>query len=255
LTSDDPNRYRPLLMGRARIAVVPPAPPSGWAGGAAGARLFDGGALGAGGALLRAMAAFTPNLVVHLQDFSGLAPEGVGGTEGASGAGGSAGGLAGAGLRMVESFHLAPDLHRRLGAGGEGGEGRRTWLGRPSALAKELTAHPDARIGGRVQRHVFGKGYRVFAAGAEQMVQAEDPSWPAAIRLAPGRYVPRLEWRRLGAASLGEIALARFGALAVCGQTFPNPPAERAGAAVALAEAAVLHRLNLVTGPEAGGAA
>jgi hypothetical protein len=255
LTSDDPNRYRPLLMGRARIAVVPPGPPAGTAGGPAGPRLFDGGALGASGALLRAMAAFTPNLVVHLQDFSGLGADGMDGMDGASGAEGLGWRLGGAGLRMVESFHLAPDLHRRLGAGGEGGEGRRTWLGRPSALARELAAHPDARVGGRVQRHVLVQGYRVFATGAEQMVQAEDPSWPAAIRLAPGRYVPRLEWRRLGAASLGEMALARFGALAVCGQTFPNPPAERAGAAVALAEAAVLHRLNLVTGLETGGAA
>ena len=67
--------------------------------------------------------------------------------------------------------------------------------------------------------------------------------------------MPRLEWRRLGAASLGEIALSRYGALALCGQAFDNPPAERAGAAVALAEGAVIHRLALVTGVEAGGGA
>jgi hypothetical protein len=191
------------------------------------------------------MAAFTPTLVVHLQDWAG--------TGGA--AEDSAPALAGAGLRMVESFHLDAELHRRLGAVGEGGEGWRTWLGRPSALAREVAAHPDARVGGRARDHVVRQGYRAFDAGAEAMVQASDPSWPATVRLATGRYVPRLEWRRLGGASLGEIALARYGALALCGQTFQNPPAERAGAAVALAEAAVLHRLGLVTGVEAGGAA
>ena len=243
LVSDSPNRYRPLLMGRARIAVVPPAGASG--AGYGGPRLLDGATLGADGALLRAMAAFTPTLVVHLQDWAG--------TGGAAEDGAPA--LAGAGLRMVESFHLGAELHRRLGAAGEGGEGRRTWLGRPSALSRELAAHPDARVGERAQGHLRRQGYRTFDAGAEASVQATDPSWPATVRLAPGRFVPRLEWRRLGGASLGEIALARYGALALCGQTFENPPAERAGAAVALAEAAVLHRLALVTGVEAGGAA
>jgi hypothetical protein len=106
-----------------------------------------------------------------------------------------------------------------------------------------------------VQRHVQRQGYRVFDGTAEGAVQAGDSSWPATVRLAAGRYAPRLEWRRLGGASLGEIALARYGALALCGQTFENPAAERAGAAVAMAEAAVLHRLGLVTGAEAGGAA
>jgi hypothetical protein len=161
--------------------------------------------------------------------------------------------LAGAGLRLVESFHLAPELHRRLGAVGEGGEGLRTWLGRPSALARELTAHPDARSGASARRHVVRQGYRVFEPSAETAAARDDPSWPAVVRLAAGRYVPRLEWRRLGGASLGEIALARYGALSLCGQTFDNPVAERAGAAVALAEAAVIARLAM--GIETGGAA
>ncbi|HEX2516226.1 MAG TPA: hypothetical protein VH257_16075, partial [Chloroflexota bacterium] len=75
-----------------------------------------------------------------------------------------------------------------------------------------------------------------------------DPSWKALLRLAPGRYVPRLEWRRLGTASVGELALSRCGALALCGQAFDNPPAERAGAAVALAEGAVIAHLGLDPG-------
>ena len=148
----------------------------------------------------------------------------------------------------MESFYLTPDLLRRLAAVEEGGARLRTWLGRPTALARELAAHPDARTGARARRHVARQGYRLFEAPSERLAARHDPSWKALLRLGPGRYVPRLEWRRLGAASVGEIALSRCGALALCGQTFEGPPAERAGAAVALAEGAVIARLGLDPG-------
>ena len=241
LTSDVPNRYRPLLLGRAQIAVVPPVLPPGAPPGAPSAGgpapALDAGAVPGGGPLLRAMEGFRPSLVVHLQDLT-PAPDGAGGQ----------GPLAGAGLRLLESFYLAPELLRRLAAVEDGGARRRTWLGRPTALARELAAHPDARTGARARRHVERQGYRLFEAPAERLAARHDPSWKALLRLAPGRYVPRLEWRRLGAASVGELALSRCGALALCGQAFDNPPAERAGAAVALAEGAVIARLGLDPG-------
>jgi hypothetical protein len=242
LTSDVPNRYRPLLLGRAQIAVVPPAPagapsaPEVWPA-------LDAGAVPGGGPLLRAMEGFYPSLVVHLQDLS-PALTGVG--PGGQGPGPSP--LAGAGLRLLESFYLAPDLLRRLGAVEDGGARLRTWLGRPTPLARELAGHPDARTGARARRHVERQGYRLFEGASERLAARHDPSWKALLRLAPGRYVPRLEWRRLGAASVGELALSRCGALALCGQTFDSPPAERAGAAVALAEGAVIARLGLDPG-------
>jgi hypothetical protein len=238
LVGGTPNRYRPLLLGRARLAIGAPAARDGWTPALAAAPpappVLDAGALGLTPDLLRAMDAFKPTLVVHLQDWAGEE--------------GSPTGLAGAGLRVVESFHLAPELHRRLDGIGEGGERLRTWLGRPSALARDLAAHPDARTGARARQHVARLGHGVFAVGAEAQARRGDPSWPAVSRLAPGRYVPRLEWRRLGAASLGELALSRYGALALCGQLFDQPVAERAGAAIALAEAAILYRLGLETG-------
>ena len=67
------------------------------------------------------------------------------------------------------------------------------------------------------------------------------------LRLETGRYAPRLEWRRLQAASLAEAALARYGALGLCAQTAYGSPPERAGAALAFAEGAILQYLGIAT--------
>lgn len=256
LTGDGLSRYRPLLMGRARIAVVPPWPVgigSGAddaapvrAGTVRGRRgvppLLETSALSQWPGLLAALDDFAPTLVVQLQDWGGEAGEWTGMGLGRAGNQAPAA-LAGAGLRLVESFFLAAELHQRLGEGGA----RRTWLGRPTPLARALAGHPDARTGAHVRRYVTRMGYRVFDTLSEKSMVEGDPTWSAALRLEPGRYVPRLEWRRLGAASLGEVALDRYGALGLCGQTFDNPATERAGAALAMAEAALIYRLGLST--------
>ena len=93
-------------------------------------------------------------------------------------------------------------------------------------------------------RYVARMGYQTLGARAESRA-AGDASAAATVRLAVGRYAPRLEWRRLGGTSLGELSLARHGAPALCGQVFDGHAVDRAGAALALAEAAVLCRLNL----------
>ncbi|MGH2370146.1 MAG: hypothetical protein ACRDI2_18380, partial [Chloroflexota bacterium] len=141
-------------------------------------------------------------------------------------------------------YYLPPDLHRAVGEG----RAHRTWLGRPTALARALAAHPEARVGSRARTHVARMGYRLFESAWERRAARTDPSWVAVARVAPGRFVPRPEWRRLGAASLGEIALDRYGALAICGQAFDNPVEERVGEALALAEGAIIHGLGLETG-------
>ena len=124
---------------------------------------------------------------------------------------------------------------------------RRTWLGRPLRWPGNWRR---ARTpgSGRGRGATSPPGLPLFEAPAEHLAARHDPSWKALLRLAPGALRPRLEWRRLGAASVGEIALSRCGALALCGQTFESPPAERAGAAVALAEGAVIARLGLDPG-------
>ena len=68
-----------------------------------------------------------------------------------------------------------------------------------------------------------------------------------AKRLAPGRYAVREEWRRLGGASLCEVALARYGATGLCAQTLGGGRDERAAALLAAAEGALLFHLGLET--------
>ncbi len=178
-SGSEPSRYRQLALTRARLAVVGPCA-------AARARnraapLLDGGMLGASGAVLAAMDRFAPALVVHLQDWGADAS----GVEQALGAGSSG---QGAGrLRLVESFYLEPGLHRQLATGA-----RRRW-GRPTALARALATHPEARLGQQVHRHVVRMGAPVEAGGSGS---ARDPAPEGAIRLAPGRYAVRAECSR-----------------------------------------------------------
>jgi hypothetical protein len=236
------GRYRHLVLGRSYLAVVGPTPvptrPQGWGD---TPPLFDAGELGASAGVLAALDRFAPTLVVHVQDWTAAGPAGW---RAGSAAGSPAPGASGAsaGMRLVESFPLDPALHRRLSADRR----RRTWLGRPTAEARALAAHPDARLGALVRRYVSQMGYQIFGTRDEART-ASDAGRGAAIRLAVGRYAPRLEWRRLGGATLGELCLSRHGAVALCGQVFDSHPVDRAGAALALAEAAVLFRLNLET--------
>jgi hypothetical protein len=202
--------------------------------------LLDAGELGASAGVLAALDRFAPTMVVHFQDWSTVAGRVEGPAQTQPAGGPSRSPLAGAGMRLVESFHLEPALHRRLAAN----RSRRTWLGRPTPEARALAVHPDAHIGALARRYVARMGYPTFGARAEARA-AGDASAAAAVRLATGRFAPRLEWRRLGGMSLGELSLARHGSPALCGQVFGGHTVDRAGAALALAEAAVLFRLNL----------
>ena len=229
----EPSRYRQLALTRARFAVVGPC--AALRAGAGAVPLLDGGVLGASTAVLAAMDRFGPTLVVHLQD---------GGDEtGAVGAGGQGGqgtveGAQGRRLRLVESFHIDPELHRELATGA-----RRRW-GRPTPAARALAAHPEARLGQQVHRHAQRMGAR-FEEVATPGTGRQPPE--GALRLAPARYAVRAEWRLLGAANLCELALARYGAAGICAQASVGALAERAHALLAVAEGAILHRLGLET--------
>jgi hypothetical protein len=214
------NRYRHILLARVCVAVVPPAArASGTRSTAEPPPILDAGRTGATPPLVAALERFQPTLVIHLQDW---------------GEGGGADGGAG-GLRSVESFYLDPDLHRALGDGAR----LRSFIGRPTAAGRALEGHPGARLGAAVQRHVRRMGQR-----ASSEVR---PDGGGAFALAPGRFAPRLPWRRLGAANLPEIALARCGAQGLTAQTFGAGAEERAGQALAFAEGAVLYALHLET--------
>ncbi len=232
------SRYRHVAVGRAYLAVLGPS----WcAPGEAVDRVppvFDAGRLGATPAVLAALDRFAPTLVVHLQDW-GRSTERAGAARNGQ-VGPSHLVPPGTGLRLVESFYLDPDLHRRIG---ERDPSRRR-LRRRSPEARALDGHPDARLGQVVRQYVNRLGYRLFDAEHEWFA-SRDPSMAAAVRLAPGRYAVRAEWRGLGGASLAEWALLRFGATGLTGQTFDNPPEDRAAQALALADGAVMYRLGL----------
>jgi hypothetical protein len=231
LAGDRPSRHRHLVQARMALAVVPPASvPGRPAAGPEVPPLFDAGALGSTATLLEAMDRFIPTLVLHLQDWPAVPTLAAGEGQGA-------------GLRLVESFLLDTELHERIDAGLRA----RTRLGRRTAEAQALEEHPDARLGRLARRFVVAEGYRVFQETtpvAKATLQA-DPSTLAAIRIAPGRYIPRLPWRRLGGASLGELALSRYGAPAITAQSLGGAPEERAGQLLALVEGVLLARLGL----------
>jgi hypothetical protein len=232
LTSKRVNRYRHLLLGRARIAVVTPARPRRRPLPTALPPLLDAGALGATPDVVEAMDAFAPTLVVHVQDWSMSGPS--------ASSPGSRPPLAGAGARLVESYYIDRELHARLGSGA----GWRGWFGRPGPLARAIAAHPDAPAGQYARTRATAMGYRVFDRADERQAVA-DPTLRAAVQLSTGRYVPRVEWRRLGASTLCEVALGRYGAAGFCVQVFASSARERAGQALALAEGLVLHRSGL----------
>jgi hypothetical protein len=182
------------------------------------------------------MRRFAPTLVVHAQDW-GSADEAL--VE--MGSGSDLGGAdRAARLRLVETFYLAPDFHRQLATAP-----RRRW-GRPSATARALAGYPEARFGQQIARYAARMSATLDLV-TDAALRERDASATAALRLAPGRFTVREEWRRLGGASLCELAFAQCGADGVTAQALGGAAHERALALLAALEGAVLFRLGLET--------
>ncbi|CAA9244041.1 MAG: hypothetical protein AVDCRST_MAG77-1687 [uncultured Chloroflexi bacterium] len=240
VTSERVSRHRLPVVGRACLAVALPA--QGRLARPEPVPYLDGGLLGAQGSVLAAMRRFQPTWLVHFQDWSGTGTPSV---QAVSLAGSSrtevpAAGELGESMRVVESYLLDGDLHRRLDGGGR----LRTWLGQPTAAARALGEAPDPRACAMTARYVERMGYRTprSLSGAERARVLEES---AVIEVGPGRYIPRPAWRRLGGGNLAELALTELGAGGLTGQTLGGSVSRRAGQALALAEGAVVHRLNL----------
>ena len=232
LTSERVSRLKQPVLGRSRLAVAGPSRAVG-RGPSAGVPLLDG-VLGTTADVLAAMRRFQPTMVVHVQDWTGVEsghPGDFGGGREDAGRGGV--------FRLIESFMLERDVHKRLDRPGA----LRMWLGRPSKLARAVTGQPDAQVGGLTMAYV-------------QKAMGGDADWPedrggrgaqVAIRLKPGRHIPRSAWRRMGAGNLAECALRELGAHGVTAQLLGGTPASRAARALAVAEGALVSRLNLET--------
>lgn len=216
-----PSRFRQLLTGRARVTVVLPDPelvPTTIRG---TPTVLDAMSPAIEHGVLSAFDDDAPTFILHVQDFGGTPRRGVP----ASG-------------RMIESYPISADLHRALG---EGQMRRRTWYGRLTAVARTVADHPDARVGDLAATSCVKAGYALRDAPASTHRRAAS----GVIRVAPGRFLPTFPYRRLGASSLTEVALARFGAHGLAIQTFDGTTLGRTGTALAIAEGGLLARLGL----------
>ena len=213
-----PSRFRQLLVGRARVSVVLPDPATTLRG---APTVLDALPPAVEAGVLTAFEHDPPTMVLHLQDW-----------------GGSSGRDVPASGRVVESFTIGADLHRALG---DGQMRRRTWYGRQTRVARAMADHPDARIGVLAAAACKREGYTLRDAP----VSARRREAHGAIRLGPGRFVPTFTYRRIGAASLAEVALSRYGAHGVTVQAFDGTSAGRSGTALSVAEGALLARLGL----------
>ncbi len=213
------SRFRQLLLGRARVTVVlpdPAAPPL-----RAGLPVLDAQSPAVEVGVLAAFEIDPPTIVLHAQDFGDPARRG----SSASG-------------RVVESFPIAIDLHRSLG---EGILKRRNWRGARTTQARAIADHPDARIGAAAAAAAIKSGH-VLRDVPTGILRRDAPG---TVRIAPGRYVPTMAWRRLGASCLVEVAHARFGVHGVTIQAFEGSTSGRTGTILAIAEGTLLARLRL----------
>ena len=219
LIAERVTRYKQTVVGRAHLALVLPGLAPAFAP-VGVVPYLDAGALGAQPALLAELYRFGPSLVVHVQDWSAAA-------------------RALDGVRVIESFALDPGVHGDLPLHGRGSR----WS-RSRRAYRTVLEGPDWRVGDRTAAHVRRMGFTTSGAlrGAER-----DRLGPAVHELAPGRFAPALAWRRLGGGNLGELALAATGAHGLTGQMAGGGTVERAGAALALAEGAIVNRLHLET--------
>ena len=219
LTAERPAQYRIPVVGRARVAVV--TDEHAVSGAAASVvPLLDAGALGAQMPLLAALRRFAPSFVLHVQDWTGDA-------------------RAPLAARLVESFRLDPETHAALPSRGGG---RR--LTRARRAYRSAAASPDWMVGTRALSYVRRLGVPFRELPLER--DSDQTDRHAVHAIAPGRYIPTLPYRRLGGGNLGELALATCGAHAITLQLRGGTPLERAGLALAVAEAAIVHRMGLV---------
>jgi hypothetical protein len=145
------------------------------------------------------------------------------------------------GLRLVESFRINPELHAALPPTGRG---RRFSPARRAFRA--ASAGPDWRVGAGAMSYLKHLGYnpRDFTA---ELSAGSQSGLQTVHAVAPGRYVPAFAYRRLGGGNLCELALNACGAHGITAQLQGGGQLERASLALAVAEAAIVHRMGLAT--------
>ena len=181
----------------------------------------------------QAVAAFRPTLVLTLEDWTAVP---------------AADALAGAGLRLVESYALPDEHHDRLSTLAPSLP-RRSWRRRLLFGERWLAEHPRNAMGAAIQQYVRRMGYPLLGEPYAGKVRRAGGT-KAMIEVAEGRYIPVASVRRLGLPVRTEAALHHYGADGLAVQMFGGRPvAARVGAMVAAVEGALVHALGLVAEP------
>ena len=181
----------------------------------------------------QAVAALQPTLVLTLEDWTAVP---------------AADALAGAGLRLIESYALPDEHHDRLSTLAPSLP-RRSWRRRLLFGERWLAEHPRNAMGTAIQQYVRRMGYPVLGEPYAGKVRRAGGA-KTMIEVAEGRYVPVASVRRLGIPVRTEAALHRYGADGLAVQVFGGRPvAARVGALLAVVEGALVHALGLVAEP------
>lgn len=221
LTSNRAAQYRVPVLARAQVAIVF-GESSLDAAPCADTPVLDAGAIGASPAILRAIQRYGPTLLIHVQDWTCDEKTPLV-------------------TRLVESFRIAPEVHAALPPNGQG---RRFTRARGAFSA--VATGPDWLVGTALTEYLRRQGYPLSDFVRPNAGTSGNDSTAVHV-LAPGRCVPALPYRRLGGGNLAELSLAACGAHGITAQLRGGRARERAEVALAVAEAAIVTRLGLVT--------
>lgn len=154
--------------------------------------------------------------------------------------------FAGAGAAIVEHLYLSPPLQRALWERAADVWRPVRWLGRPTFRRAEalLHRHPDYRLGLLARLHALEKGIALFGE-CEHMVHAAHPeALPGWLPIGEGRFLAGPLAACAGPTDAAAQGLHRAGAAGITVVSFRPAPDECIAAWLAVAEGALLARLE-----------
>jgi len=154
--------------------------------------------------------------------------------------------FAGAGAATVEHLYLSPPLRQALWERAADVWRPVRWLGRPTFRRAEalLRGHPDYRLGLLARVHALEKGIALFGE-REHMLHAACPeALPGWLPIGEGRFLAGPLAAFAGPADAAALGLHRAGAVGMTVVSFRPAPDECVAAWLALAEGALLARLE-----------
>lgn len=154
--------------------------------------------------------------------------------------------FAGAGAALVEHLYLSPPLQRALWARAADVWRPVRWLGRPTFRRAEalLRRHPDYRLGLLARLHALEKGIALFGEREHMLHAAHPEALPGWLPIGEGRFCAGPLAAFAGPANAAALGLHRVGAAGITVVSFRAAPDECIAAWLAVAEGALLARLE-----------